>query len=431
MTINATHDPRLTSWVASANKAGTDFPIQNLPHGVFRRKGTTEAFRGGVAIGDQILDMDAAVRRGVLDSEAAKAAAAPTLNGLMALGRPAWTALRAELSRVLRHGAPEAARLHSCLLLQAEAEHAVPARIGDYTDFFTSHNHMLNAGRLFNPEAGVLPQFYSLPIGYHGRASSVEISGTAFQRPWGQGRGPEGSPYFAPSRAVDYELELAAYIGPGNARGTPITIDDAESHLFGVCLLNDWSARDVQGWESNPLGPFLAKSFISSVSPWIVTMEALAPFRCAPVRPEGVPAPFPYLVAAPGSLPGGLDLELEVLIHTQKSAGQGMRLSRTSSRHGAWSLAQMLTHHTENGCNMNPGDLIGSGTQSGPTDAEKGCLLELSFGGRAPVMLANGETRGMLEDGDTVVLRAWAERDGFVRIGLGECSGTVLPARAG
>lgn len=434
MTINATHDPKLKSWVESANTGNTDFPIQNLPHGVFRRKGTNESWRGGVAIGDQIFDMAAASALGVFKPAAQAAAATAgraTLNDLMAMGPSAWSALRAELSRLLRQGASEAAPLRNCLLPQALAEHAVPAQIGDYTDFFTSYDHMMNMGRLFQPDNAMLPQFKWLPIAYHGRASSIEISGSSFQRPWGQGR-PSGvaEPYHAPTKRLDYEMELAVYVGPGNERGTPVAIDDAENHLFGVCLLNDWSSRDVQGWESVPLGPFLAKNFLSTVSPWIVTMEALAPFRCPVVRKEGDPQPFPYLRPADGNAHGGLDLQLEVLIKTAKSDGKAMLLSRSKSSHSYWSLAQMLTHHTVNGCNLRPGDLLGTGTQSGPTDSEKGCLMELSFAGREPVTLSNGETRAMLEDGDTVILRAWGEREGYARIGLGECRGTVMPAHS-
>jgi fumarylacetoacetase len=433
MSINATHDPTLKSWVDSANTAGCDFPIQNLPHGVFRRKATQEAFRGGVAIGDQILDMAAAQAAGVFApavQAAATAAGAATLNGLMAMGPAAWSALRADLSRVLTRGAAEAGRLRACLVPQADAEYTVPAQIGDYSDFFASYDHMINMGRMFQPDNPELPQFKWLPIAYHGRASSIEISGASFQRPWGQGRPPgSAEPCHAPTKRLDYEMELAAYVGPGNARGTPIAIDAAEGHLFGVCLLNDWSSRDVQGWEAVPLGPFLAKNFLSTVSPWIVTMEALAPFRCAVTRKESDPPVVPHLMPAGGNTQGGLDLQLEVRIETTKSRGEAMLLTRSSSRHSYWSLAQMLTHHTENGCNMKPGDLIGTGTQSGPTDGEKGCLMELSFNGRQPITLTNGETRGMLEDGDTVILRAWGEREGFVRIGLGECRGTVLPAR--
>lgn len=433
MHINETHDVTLRSWVASANLPGTDFPIQNLPHGVFRRAGSSEAFRGGVAIGDQILDMAMASAAGVFSPAAAAAAHAagePSLNTLMSLGQAAWSGLRAELSRLLRQHAPQAQALALCLVPRADAEYTVPAHIGDYTDFFTSRAHMLNMGRLFQPANPTLPQFSWLPIAYHGRASSIEVSGASFHRPWGQYRSPAAAePSFAPTQRLDYELELAAYVGPGNARGTPIAIDAAESHLFGICLLNDWSARDVQGWESMPLGPFLAKNFLTSVSPWIVTLEALAPFRCQLAREAEDPQGSSNLVHRDGGLLAGLDLQLEVSLVTASGQDQAHLLSRSSSRHAHWSLAQMLTHHTENGCNLRPGDLIGTGTQSGPAEGEQGCLMELSRNGSRPVSLGNGELRAMLEDGDTVILRGWGEREGFARIGLGECRGTVLPAR--
>lgn len=431
MTLDATHAPELKSWVASANSGATDFPIQNLPHGVFRRKGTTEAFRGGVAIGDQILDMAAA---GGLDAfapatrAAAASAGAATLNGLMAMGPVAWSGLRAELSRMLRDGAREAETLRACLVPQAQAEYSVPARIGDYTDFFCSYNHMVNAGRIFQPDAPMLPNFKWLPIAYHGRASSIEVSGAAFHRPLGQTRAPGATqPSFGPSRKLDYEMELGFWVGPGNRRGEPIAIDDAENHIFGVSLFNDWSARDVQGWESMPLGPFLAKNFLSTVSPWIVTLQALEPFRCPIPRGAGDPPMLAHL--DPSDPDQSFDLQLEVWLQTSASGTQAMRLSRSSFRHCYWSPAQMLTHHTEGGCNLNPGDLLGTGTQSGPAQGEQGCLLELSQGGRQPLQLPNGETRAFLEDGDTVILRAWGEKPGAVRIGFGECSGTVLPAR--
>lgn len=434
MTLNATHDPALRSWVASANDGHSDFPIQNLPHGVFRRRGTAEALRGGIAIGDQILDLRAALSIGVVAPgvrAAAEAASARELNDLMAMGRPAWTTLRAELSRLLRTDAPQAGELANCLVPQADADYAVPARIGDYTDFFVSYDHMMNMGRLFQPDRAQLLQFMWLPMAYHGRASTVEISGTDFQRPWGQFRPPGAAkPCFAPSSGLDYELEIGAWIGPGNRRGEPIGIDEAEDHLFGVCLLNDWSMRDVQGWESTPLGPFLSKNFLTTISPWIVTWEALAPFRCPVQREAQDPPVFAHLMPKNGHDRSAIDLAIEARLITARSRGEAMRLSLSSTRHACWSFAQMLAHHTENGCAMFPGDLIGSGTNSGPSPSEKGCLMELSFAGRQPITLPNGETRAMLEDGDTVILRAWAEAPGSVRIGLGECRGTVLPARA-
>jgi fumarylacetoacetase len=426
--LNETHHPDLTSWVASANVAGHDFPIQNLPHGVFRRAGSGEAFRGGVAIGDLILDMEAACALGVFSGAAADAAACaaqPALNQLMAAGPAAWSALRLALSRLLRSGAPQAGVLNGCLLPQAQAEYAVPCRIGDYTDFFTSWQHMVNAGRLFRPDAPPLPHFKWLPIGYHGRASSVEVSGASLRRPMGQTRAPDAdAPSFGPSRCLDYEMELGMFVGPGNARGQAIGVDAAESHLFGLCLLNDWSARDIQGWEALPLGPFMAKNFLTTISPWIVTLEALAPFRSALPREEGDPAGLAYLLP-PAGVRSGFDITLEVALATARSDGEEMRLSGTSYRHAYWSPAQMLAHHTQNGCNLRPGDLLGSGTQSGPGPGEQGCLLELSHGGQQPVLLANGETRGFLEDGDTVVMRGWCERPGWNRIGFGSCRGTV------
>lgn len=428
--LNDTHTPSLTSWVESANLPGTDFPIQNLPHGVYRRKGRQEAFRGGVAIGDQILDINAACGLGVFTgatSEAAELAGASTLNGLMAAGPEVWSALRRRLSEVLRVGAVEAQDLRAhCLAPQAEAEYAVPARVGNFTDFFSSYDHMVNAGCIFQPDAPPLPNFKWLPLAYHGRASSVEVSGTPFNRPWGQTRVQGATvPSFGPTQGLDYEMELGFWVGPGNVRGTPILIDDAENHIFGVCLLNDWSARDVQGWESMPLGPFLAKNFITTISPWIVTMEALAPFRCALPRQESDQPTHAYL--EPSASQQAFDLTLEVWLQTQANA-DAVRLSRSSFKHCYWSMAQMLTHHTEGGCNLFPGDLMGTGTQSGPGRGEQGCLLELSSAGRQPLQLPDGERRSFLHDGDTVILRAWGDKPGYARIGFGECRGTVLPA---
>lgn len=433
MPLNGTHAPRLKSWVESANDADTDFPIQNLPHGVFRRLGSPEEFRGGVAIGDAILDMRAVLATDAFSPQARDAAAQATLqslNGLMAMGPSAWHALRADLSRLLRTGAPEAERLRACLVPQAEAELCMPARIGDYTDFFTSFHHMVNMGRIFQPDNAVLPQFKWLPIAYHGRVSSVVASGRAVQRPHGQTRAAgKTEPRFGPSGRLDYEMELGAWIGTGNALGSPIPIDEAENHIFGLCLLNDWSARDVQGWESMPLGPFLAKNFMTTISPWIVTMEALEPFRTTVPRGPDDPQTIENLRSADNTPACGFDIQLEVWLETAANGGRPMRLSRSSSCHAYWTLAQLVAHHTENGCNLQPGDLLGTGTQSGPTQDEKGCLFELSFGGKEPLRLPNGESRTQLEDGDTVTLRAWSERPGFVRVGFGECRGRIVPAR--
>ena len=427
--LNETHDPELKSWVPGADRPGIDFPIQNLPFGVFRPRASFEPLRGGVAIGDMILDLRAASGRGAfagLAGQAAEAASASSLNGLMAMGPAAWSALRLSLSRLLRAGACEADALQGCLVPQVSAEYAVPAQIGDYTDFLTSFHHMRNAGRIFQPDAPELPHFKWLPIAYHGRSSSVEVSGADFHRPLGQTRPPgAGQPVFGPSKRLDYEMELGFFVGAGNQRGEPISINDAEDHIFGVCLLNDWSARDVQAWEAVPLGPFLSKNFMTTISPWLVTMEALAPYRCTLPREANDPPALAHLQARDGNGQSGLDIQLEVRLQTPSSGANEMRLSASSFAHCYWSLAQMLAHHTGNGCNLRPGDLMGTGTQSGPGVNEQGCLLELAEGGRKPLTLPNDETRTFLEDGDTVILRAWCERSGHARIGFGECRGSV------
>lgn len=426
--LNATHDPALRSWVASAQAADTDFPIQNLPYGVFRRRGSGERWRGGVAIGDQILDLSLLAASGLARPElqsALMAAQGETLNPLMALGPTAWRPLRAELSRLLREGAAEQPGVAACLVPQAQAEHALPARIGDYTDFFTSWHHMLNAGRIFQPDAPPLPNFRWLPIAYHGRASTVEVSGAPVWRPKGITRAAgEAAPRFGPVERLDYELELGAWIGPGTPRGAPIPVGGAERHIFGLSLLNDWSARDVQAFEAMPLGPFLAKNFLTTVSPWVVTLEALAPYRCALPRGSDDPPHLPHL-APPDPGTAGIDIQLQALLQTPLGGDAVFELSRSSLRHGYWSLAQMLSHHAEGGCALRPGDLLGTGTQSGPGEGEQGCLLELTHGGQRPLHLPNGEQRRYLENGDTVRLRAWCERAGAARIGFGECRGTV------
>ena len=435
-TLNETHNPALKSWVASANTAGTDFPIQNLPFAVFRRKSSAEAFRGGVAIGDQILDLAAVAQSGVLTGEAAAAAQAGAqdkLNALMALGTSAWSALRLALSRALREGSAEQAALQACLVPQAEAEYDVPARIGDYTDFYTSLHHATNIGKQFRPDNPLLPNYKWVPIGYHGRASSIGVSGQQFRRPVGQTMTPGATePSFGPCKRLDIELELGIFVGSGNALGEAVDITEAEDHVFGICLLNDWSARDIQGWEYQPLGPFLAKNFATTVSPWVVTLEALAPYRVAFTRAEGDPQPMAYLDSPANRSGGAFDIQLQVGLQTPKmrEAGQpDASICRTSYRHAYWTVAQMLTHHTVNGCNLQPGDLFGSGTLSGPTLDQAGALIELTTGGKNPIALSNGEQRTWLENGDSVVLRGWCEREGAARIGFGECVGTVLPAR--
>lgn len=435
--INETHGAGLRSWVESANAADCDFPVQNLPFASFRRQGSAEALRCGVAIGDQIVDLAAVAAAGLFPGDAAVAAEAgaqPQLNALMALGQPAWSALRLALSRALREGASEQAALQACLLPQAEAEYGLPARIGDYTDFYTSVHHATNIGKLFRPDNPLLPNYKWVPIGYHGRASSIGISGQAFKRPQGQTLAPGASePQFGPSQKLDIELELGIFIGSGNAVGEPVPITEAEDHVFGICLLNDWSARDLQAWEYQPLGPFLSKNFATTISPWVVTLEALAPYRVAFERPAGDPQPLPYLDSPANRQAGSLDIQLEVLLQTQAMRAQGQDgapIVRTSYRHAYWTVAQMVAHHTVNGCNLQPGDLFGSGTLSGPTLDQAGALIELTSGGKNPIALPNGEVRRWLEDGDSVVIRGWCEQPGAARIGFGECVGTLLPARS-
>ena len=418
--VNATHDPQLRSWVASANLAGCDFPIQNLPFGRFRRTGSAEAFRIGVAIGDQVLDLKAA---GLVDHA--------DMNALMAAAPAERQALRARLSAGLAEGSAEQAAWAKALVPQAQCEYTVPCEVRDYTDFYTSVHHATTIGKQFRPDNPLLPNYKWVPIGYHGRASSIVVSGTSFKRPQGQTKAADAAvPTFGPCKRLDYELELAYFVGQGNALGAPVGIEAAEAHLFGVGLFNDWSARDLQAWEYQPLGPFLSKNFASTVSPWIVTMEALAPFRAPFTRPADDPQPLPYLDSAANRAQGALDITLEVWLQTAKmrAAGeQGVRLMRGNTTQAAyWTAAQLVAHHTVNGCNLNPGDLLGSGTLSGPTPGEAGSLLELSQGGKQPVALPNGEKRSFLEDGDTLVLRGWCERAGAVRIGLGEARGTVV-----
>ena len=438
MNLNETHDAQLESWIESANVPGNDFPIQNVPFGVFRRASSAESFRGGVAIGDQILDLKAALSTGAFRAsvvgtpaaDAAVLAAGPVLNELMAAGHEASSTLRLALSRVLRRGSPQQGMLQPCLVPQAEAEYALPARIGDYTDFYTSIYHATAVGRLLRPDNPLLPNYKWVPIGYHGRGSSIVMSGHQFPRPVGQilASGTT-TPILGPSKRLDYELELGVFIGSGNALGSRIDIAEAESHIFGLCLLNDWSARDLQTWEYQPLGPFLAKNFATTISPWIVTLEALEPYRAKWERPSTDPQPLSYLDSPLMRNRGAIDIQIEVYLESEsmRRAGQApSRLSASSFKHAYWTAAQMVAHHTVNGCNLQPGDLLGTGTQSGPLPEEAGSLLELSRGGTEPVRLANGETRRFLEDADAVILRGYAEKSGFPRIGFGAAVGRVL-----
>lgn len=432
--LNETHDVQLSSWVESANN-DSDFPIQNLPFAVFRQRGSGQPFRGGVAIGDQILDMAAVAALKLLTGsaqQAAEAAAGPELNTLMGLGPGPQSALRLALSRALREGAHEQSLLQSCLQDQRTAEFALPCRIGDYTDFYTSIYHARNVGKQFRPDNPLLPNYQWIPIGYHGRSSTIGISGQCFPRPIGQLKPAEASePVVEPCKRLDYELELGIFIGQGNALGERIAITNAEQHVFGLCLFNDWSARDIQAWEYQPLGPFLSKSFASTVSPWIVTLEALAPFRISYSRPATDPQPLPYLSSSHNSQYGGLDIQVHCLIQTESMRQTGLnpaRLASSNFKYSYWTIAQMVAHHSLNGCALQPGDLLGSGTQSGPEHKQAGSMLELSYGGKSPVRLPNGETRRFIEDGDRIILRGHCERPGAVRIGFGESVSTVLPA---
>lgn len=436
-TINETHDPSLKSWIASANSVTTDFPVQNLPYASFRRKGSQEAFRPGVAIGDQILDLAALAAQKPFEDKAAEALAACTgdsLNALMALGQPHWSALRLALSRALREGAALRATIEPLLVAQADAEYATPARIGDYTDFYISLHHATAVGKQFRPDNPLLPNYKWVPIGYHGRASSIGVD-QKFARPVGQTRPlNEGeAPQFGPCSRLDYELELGIFVGTGNAQGDRIALADAESHVFGLCILNDWSARDIQAWEYQPLGPFLAKNFASTISPWIVTMEALEPFRTQWNRAASDPQPMPYLSSDANRAKGAFDVRMQVLLTTEKSRAEKQApapLSASNFRDAYWNVAQLITHHTVNGCNLQPGDMLGTGTLSGPLPAEAGSLLELTQGGKTPIELPWGEKRTFLQDGDQILMRAECVKAGYPRIGFGESAGTVLPARA-
>ena len=406
--IDATHDPQRRSWVESANDPSCDFPIQNLPYGTFCRKGDERA-RTGVAIGDQVLDIGEAL--GI-----------SSLQFVMEMPAVARVELRRGISDFLsdgHSGRPE------FLVPMADIKPLLPCLIGDYTDFYASIHHATNVGRMFRPENPLFPNYKWIPIAYHGRSSSIVVSGTGIRRPRGQIVKSSGAPpIYASCRQLDYELEVGAFLGPESAMGSTIPAAEAEDHLFGVCLLNDWSARDIQTWESQPLGPFLAKNFATSISPWIVTREALEPFRRDPAkRLNGDPDPLPHLQTTGGAF----GITLEVWLRTA-SMPAPVRVSRSDFATLYWTLGQMIAHHASNGCPIRAGDLIGSGTVSGPDPGNPGCLLELTERGARPVDLGSGETRAFLEDSDEVILRGWCEAPGFRRIALGECRGTILAA---
>lgn len=407
--IDATHDPELESWVESANDS-TDFPIQNLPYASFRSPRTIGT-RLGVGIGEEVLDVSGAFM-------------IPSMSSVMEMPRETRIALRRQISLFLSTYLKGTERW---LVPMEEVEFVLPCEIPDYTDFYASIHHATNVGSMFRPDNPLLPNYKWLPVAYHGRASSIVLSGAQIRRPRGQiVSSPAGPPQYAACRMLDYEVELGAFLGPGNPMGEPIPIAQAEDHVFGVCLLNDWSARDIQSWEYQPLGPFLAKNFATSVSPWVVTLEALEPFRCAtPARPEGDPDPLPHLQTAADSAFG---IMLEVWLQSGRMQTP-MLLSRGDFSQMYWTLAQMVAHHSSNGCPLRAGDLIGSGTVSGPEKENRGCLLEMTWRGTEPLRLPTGETRKFLEDGDEVILQGWCEAPGFRRIGLGECRGVVLPVR--
>lgn len=434
--LNETHDAALTSWVDSANEAGADFPVQNLPFGVFTDPQTGKG-KVGIAIGDMIFDITAARAKGVIGGaadDAAGACSGETLNGLMAMGGRHWSALRVAASQALRYdtedGEAAEALADEILVAQADVTMRLPAQIGDYTDFYASIFHATNVGMMLRPDNPLMPNYKHIPIAYHGRASSIVVSGEGCKRPVGQVKSPDADvPSFGPSMAFDYETEIAFYVGPGNPQGQPVSIGEAEDHIFGLSILNDWSARDIQAWEYQPLGPFPAKSFASHVSPWVVTMEALAPFRIgAYARPSDDPTPLPYLLSDANEAAGGFDVQIEVSISSETMRAEDVPpevLAVTNMQNLYWTIFQMLTHHTSNGCNLRPGDMMGTGTISGPTGDALGSILEITKRGANPITLPTGEERKFLGDGDELVMRAWCEREGARGIGFGECRAVV------
>ncbi len=432
MALNETHDPTLKSFVESANAPGCDFTIQNLPFGVFGPQCGHPA-RIGVAIGDRILDLAAAANTlAGLSAETIAACAAPQLNRLMTLSPPTWSTLRSALSRALSVERGDRS-LQRHLLPMAQAEMRLPIAVGDFTDFFASIFHATNAGRLFRPDNPLMPNYKYVPVAYHSRASSIRVSGTPFKRPRGQRKAPnDAAPSYGPSRNLDFELELGIYVGVPSEFGEPVPVAGAAEHIFGYCLLNDWSARDIQAWEYQPLGPFLGKNFCTTVSPWVVTAEALAPFQTAAfARPDSDPAPLPHLDDADDRQRGGLAVTLEAYLASaaMRDAGAApLRLTQTSCALLYWTVAQMIAHHTSNGCNLRTGDLLGSGTVSGPDKSSWGSLLELTTRGTEPLGLPGGEKRGFLEDGDEITFRGFCQKEGAARIGFGECRAEVLPA---
>ena len=426
--LDNTHDINLVSWLGDC----PDFPIQNLPIAICKPQGA-DSFGAGIAIVDKILCLRKLYGKNLLTGKAAEALTfcqTDTLNEYMGLASEYRRALRQALVDLLAEGSTQQEAISDCLYPLANAEYGMPCTIGDYTDFYTSIHHATSVGKLFRPDNPLLPNYKWVPIGYHGRSSSIAVSPQNFVRPQGQTKAPDqAEPSLGDSKRLDYEMELGIFVGQANQLGQAVSIDSAEEHVFGICLFNDWSARDLQAWEYQPLGPFLAKNFASTISPWIVSMDALAPYRVAFQRPADDPQPLPYLSSTENSEAGAIDIKVEVYLQTEKMAAEGIephRLSASSFRHSYWTVAQMLTHHTVNGCNLQPGDLLGSGTQSGPTPEEAGSLLELSNAGKQSISLPSGETRTFLEDGDTVIMKGYCIAEGAKRIGLGECIGKVL-----
>jgi len=425
------------SWVESANQAETDFPLSNLPYGIFRRRDPETRPRVGVAIGDSIVDITAAVNAELVPLSPASAVCdRRTLNSLMELGSAERLVLRSALTELLREGselARKAASREDILVPMNEADLHLPVAIGDYTDFYASIHHATNVGKMFRPDNPLLPNYKYVPIGYHGRASSIVVSGTPVRRPLGQTRPPDAeTPTYGPTRMLDYESELGLFVGRGNELGSVVPLADAEGHVFGYCLVNDWSARDIQTWEYQPLGPFLAKNFATTVSPWVVTAEAVEPYRVpAFKRPDGDPAPLGYLMTEENERSGGIDATLEVYLSSANMRENGIPpvlLSKAPFSLMYWTMAQLVAHHASNGCNLRTGDLIASGTVSGPAPDSLGCLLELTKRGANPVTLPTGETRKFLEDGDEVIMRGHLGSDAGPTIGFGECRGVILPA---
>jgi fumarylacetoacetase len=434
-----TLSPDLRSWVDSANDPRTDFPIQNLPLGVFVHHGSDDA-RVGVAIGDQIADVRALIDAGLLDAldpRVLDACKATRLNALMGLERSSLRSLRLAVSDALSAEGPiarDAATQARIVIPAAEARLLTPAAVENYTDFYASIEHATNLGSMFRPDNPLLPNYKWVPIGYHGRASSIVVSGTEVKRPLGQTRDGEQPPSFGPTARLDYELEVGAFVARGNRQGERVRIEDAEDYVFGFCLVNDWSARDIQAWEYQPLGPFLGKSFATTVSPWVVMSDALVPYR-VPARRRAAddPAPLPYLFSERDQAEGGLAMVLEVSILSQRMRESRMdpyRVSIGAFNDMYWTTAQLIAHHTSNGCNLRPGDLLASGTVSGPTKDSRGSLIERTWRGSEPLTLSSGESRAFLADGDEVIIRGWCERQGHRRIGFGECRGRVAPADA-